>query len=448
MLAPLKIGAMVVAAAAGLVLVAVLLLVAIIPPDIQVSPGNGASEVKPDGQYLEISTSRWGASLATVQVKEALVAPDGSRVNERLLDGRVQDGRFVLADGSNPINADAEYQVTITGTVKELSLGGIQDAHREETHTFTTVTTPMPVIPDDGVMVKYGEEVTIAWNIPVRSFEYQLDGIANTMRLEEGGKVAKIALAKFEQGKEYPLRITAAVSNNDRELKAPVVSAVETAPALQVSFEPADGVAGASTETHPTIVFSEPVANPEKAQSLVTIEPQVEGRLNWVQPNRLEFVPNAPWDHLQDVTIRLKGGVQQLRGASGGFVEADAQGTFTTAPYKSIDVDITNQVVTLFENGKVVDSFLCSTGLSGTDTPLGDYTIYAKLAAVDMRGPGYFAPKVPWVMVFKGDYTMHGNYWATAFGRRSSHGCIGLPVDTAKYVYDWTPMGTPIHIHG
>ncbi|MHB1391081.1 MAG: L,D-transpeptidase family protein [Thermoleophilia bacterium] len=443
----MKIGAMVMAAAAGLVLLAVVLLVAIIPPGIHVSPGDGASEVKPDGQSLEISASRWGATLDTVQVKEAIVTPDGSRVNERLLDGHVQDGRFVLADGSNPLQADAEYQVTVTGTAKELSLGGIQDAHRKETHTFTTVTTPMPVIANDGVVVKYGDEVTIEWNIPVKSFEYKLDGIASTMRLENGGKVAKIALASFEQGKEYPLRITAAVSENDRELKAPIVTTVKTAPALTVAFEPADGTATASTDSHPTIVFSEAVANPEKAQALVTVDPQVAGHLNWAAPNRLEFIPDAPWDHLQDVTIRLKGGVQQLRGVSGGFVEADAQGSFTTAAYKSIDVDVTNQVVTLIEDGKVVDSYLCSTGAVGTDTPLGDYTVYAKLTAVDMRGPGYFAPKVPWVMVFKGDYTMHGNYWATSFGRRSSHGCVGLPVDTAKYVFGWTPMGTTIHIH-
>jgi lipoprotein-anchoring transpeptidase ErfK/SrfK len=83
----------------------------------------------------------------------------------------------------------------------------------------------------------------------------------------------------------------------------------------------------------------------------------------------------------------------------------------------------------------------------GTDTPIGDFTIYAKIASVDMRGPGYFAPHVPWVMVFKGDYTMHGNYWATAFGQRSSHGCVGLPVETAHSVYNWVDLGTPIHIH-
>jgi lipoprotein-anchoring transpeptidase ErfK/SrfK len=145
--------------------------------------------------------------------------------------------------------------------------------------------------------------------------------------------------------------------------------------------------------------------------------------------------------------MSISGGPSQLRGVGGGYLEDDASATFSISPYKTIDVDITNQVLTLYENGVAVESFDCSTGIGGHDTPLGDYTIYAKVNKTDMRGPGYFAPDVPWVMVFKGDYTIHGNYWATAFGQRSSHGCVGLPVSIAKKVYDWTPMGTPVHIH-
>lgn len=446
-LAPLKIGAIVVGSAAGLALVAFLLLVAIIPPGIHISPDDGASEIKPDGQSLEIHTSRWGATLDMVQVQEAVVAPDGSREKGKILDGHVQDDKYVLTDGSNPLRSDAEYTVTISGTVKQFGLGGVHDERVQETHTFTTVTTPMPIIAKDGVKVKYGEEVTIEWNIPVKSFEYKLEGIQSTMRLEEDGKVAVISLAKFEQGKEYPLSIISATSNNDRELKAPMAATVKTAAPLQATFDPADGATGASIEAHPTIVFSEPVSNPEKAQSIVTIEPQVEGKFNWVEANKLEFVPAAPWEHLQDVTLSLKGGPQQLRGIGGGYVESDVRSTFTTAPYKSIDVDISSQTLTMYENGVVVDTILVSTGTSGHDTPLGDYTIYAKLQKTDMRGPGYFAPAVPWVMVFKGDYTIHGNYWATAFGQPSSHGCVGMPVETAHRVYEWTPIGTPVHIH-
>ncbi|MDO8736795.1 MAG: L,D-transpeptidase [Thermoleophilia bacterium] len=434
-------------AVAALAVLATLALVVVLPPRISVSPGDGSSEIMPDDSELEISTSRWGASLATVAVKEAKIAPDGTRESERLLSGHLTDGRFVLEDGSSPLVADAEYTITVSGTVKEFGISGVTDTPVEQTLTFTTVTTPMPITPKDGLKVKYGEDVILEWNIPISDFEYSLEGIQSTSRLEDGGRVAHISLAKFEQGQAYPLKVTGATSSNGRELKAPVVSTVTTAPPLQPVFEPADGTSGVSTEAAPAIVFSEPVSNQDLARTLVSVEPKVDGTFSWPAPNRLEFKPTAAWDHLQDVTITLKGGPAGVRGVSGGFIEADSAATFTTAPAKSIDVSISEQRVTLYENGVAVDSFLCSTGNSGTDTPMGDYTIYAKMPAIDMRGPGYFAPKVPWVMVFKGDYTMHGNYWATAFGQRSSHGCVGLPVDTAKRVYDWTPIGTSIHIH-
>ncbi|MHB8793565.1 MAG: L,D-transpeptidase [Thermoleophilia bacterium] len=443
----IKLAVIIAGGVAALAVVATLLLVVVLPPRINVNPGDGSSEIIPDESGLEISTSRWGASLATVAVKESRIAPDGTRENERLLSGHLTDGRFVLEDGSSPLVADAEYSITITGTVKEFGISGITDSPVEQTITFTTVTTPMPIIPKDGLKVKYGEEVTLEWNIPISDFDYTLEGIQSTSRLEDGGRVAHIALAKFEQGKEFPLKVTGATSSNGRELKAPLVSKVTTAPPLQLVFEPTDGTSGASTEANPAIIFSEPVSNQDLARTLVTIEPKVEGTFSWPAPNRLEFKPTNAWDHLQDVTVSLKSGPQALRGISGGFLEADSTATFTTAPAKAIDVDISEQTVTLLENGVAVESFLASTGSSGTDTPLGDYTIYAKMSAIDMRGPGYFAPKVPWVMVFKGDYTMHGNYWATSFGQRSSHGCVGLPVETAKHVYDWTPIGTPIHIH-
>jgi lipoprotein-anchoring transpeptidase ErfK/SrfK len=49
--------------------------------------------------------------------------------------------------------------------------------------------------------------------------------------------------------------------------------------------------------------------------------------------------------------------------------------------------------------------------------------------------------------MFNGDYTIHGNYWATSFGAPSSHGCVGLPLDEAEYLYNWTPIGTIVSIH-
>lgn len=424
------------------------MLLVVFPPSIKVLPSDGQSEIDPARQQLEISTNMWGASIATVLVKEEKVAADGARYDSRVIDGIVKDGKFTLPDGSNPLVPDAEYTVTVTGTVKEIGLSGIRNTPVEESHVFTTITTPLPIIPETGVVVSYGQDAEIQWNTPIRSFDYSLAGIESTATIEGGeGTSVKIALASFTQGQSYQLTVNQAVSTNGRELQQPVMATLATAPALTVQIDPGDGVTGASTEAHPVLVFSEPVSNPEVIEQMVSVGPQADGSFSWLEPNRVEFVPAAPWDHLTDVTVSVKGGPDGLRGISGGYVESDVISTFTTAPYKLIDVNISTQTVTLYENGVPVEEYLCSTGLSSTSTPLGDYTIYAKLTKTDMRGEGYFAPDVPWVMVFMGDYTIHGNYWATAFGQRSSHGCVGLPVETAHHVFDWTPVGTPVHIH-
>jgi hypothetical protein len=365
-----------------------------------------------------------------------------------MLDGSVVDGKFVLSDGSNPMVPDAEYTVTVTGNVKEFSLTGFSDAVVDEKHTFTTVTTPMPIIPEEGLVVPYGEDAVLEWNIPISNFDYAIDGIESTAVVDGGeGEMVRISLAGFVQGQEYPFTIKAAESASGRQLQEPIVSTIATPPPLGIYVEPGGGATGASIEAQPTVLLSEPVSNPEMLDQLVTIEPAVEGTLSWVEPNLFQFIPDSPWDHLIDVTLSIKGGPDSLRGISGGFLETDVVSTFTTAPYKSIDVDVSNQVLTIYENGVLVDSFLCSTGLASTSTPLGDYTIYAKITKTDMRGEGYFAPDVPWVLVFMGDYTIHGNYWATAFGAPSSHGCVGLPVSTAEYLFEWAPLGTPVHIH-
>jgi len=28
-----------------------------------------------------------------------------------------------------------------------------------------------------------------------------------------------------------------------------------------------------------------------------------------------------------------------------------------------------------------------------------------------------------------------------------SHGCVNLPIDLAKYVYDWSPKGLEVSVH-
>jgi len=122
---------------------------------------------------------------------------------------------------------------------------------------------------------------------------------------------------------------------------------------------------------------------------------------------------------------------------------------------KWIDVNLSRQYLVAFEGNQVIWSGAVSSGRAGHETPTGTYSIFSKLVSDDMRGPDpdqpngeYFQPDVPWVMYFAGGgYAIHGVYWHNNFGTPMSHGCVGLPVGSANFIYNWAPIGTTIVIH-
>jgi lipoprotein-anchoring transpeptidase ErfK/SrfK len=132
----------------------------------------------------------------------------------------------------------------------------------------------------------------------------------------------------------------------------------------------------------------------------------------------------------------------------------------TTTPYhtitagnwpKWIEVNLTTKRLYAYQYGQVVNTFLVSAGKPSTPTPTGTFHIWEKFPSQTMSGADYVQPNVPWVNYFdnSGD-AIHGNYWraASVFGNsNTSHGCVGLPVTNAAWVYGWAPAGTPVIIH-
>ena len=121
---------------------------------------------------------------------------------------------------------------------------------------------------------------------------------------------------------------------------------------------------------------------------------------------------------------------------------------------RQIYVDTATQLVTAFEDEKPVLMARCSSGGSGTKTPLGKYRTFHKGPTIHMTndgeagaGPGYDLPGVPWVTFFTGTgFSFHGTYWHNDYGRPRSHGCVNLTPADAKFLYRWThpivPVGT------
>ena len=50
----------------------------------------------------------------------------------------------------------------------------------------------------------------------------------------------------------------------------------------------------------------------------------------------------------------------------------------------------------------------------------------------------YNLADVPWVMYYKGSYSIHGTYWHDNFGDARSAGCTNATQGDAKYIFDLT----------
>ena len=107
-----------------------------------------------------------------------------------------------------------------------------------------------------------------------------------------------------------------------------------------------------------------------------------------------------------------------------------------------VEVDLTNQQVYAYIGGNLIVSAPCVSGLAGTgrETPSGIYQIYYKQSPAVLRGEGYASPVSFW-MPFNGGIGLHDATWRSSFGGNiytydGSHGCINLPYDAAKTIYE------------
>ncbi len=120
-----------------------------------------------------------------------------------------------------------------------------------------------------------------------------------------------------------------------------------------------------------------------------------------------------------------------------------------TTGQKRIEIDLTNQRLYAYQDGRMVYNFLISTGKWGR-TPTGVFQIWIKLRYCKMEGGSkalrtyYYLPNVPYVMYFYNEkipswrgYGIHGTYWHSNFGHPMSHGCINLRTEDAGKLYYW-----------
>ena len=130
-----------------------------------------------------------------------------------------------------------------------------------------------------------------------------------------------------------------------------------------------------------------------------------------------------------------------------GVVKPSARPEGVGPTDKWIDVSLFEQTLAAYEGDRMVYATLLSSGLPGWNTDEGLFRIWLKAKITNMSGrsgfPDYYSLEdVPWTMYFDRDIAFHAAYWHDGFGFQHSHGCVNLPPQDARWLFDWaTPTG-------
>lgn len=229
--------------------------------------------------------------------------------------------------------------------------------------------------------------------------------------------------------------------------------------ALKVTFGPQKGTYGVGQPI--TAELNKPVRD-EKSRALVErslrvdSKPAVDGSWYWVDSTELHYRPKGYWPTQAKITAssRLEG-VKIRDGLWGG---SSKPLTISTGDRIVAVTDASAHSMTVYRNGKEINSMPVTTGKAGFETRNGIKVVLGKEYYVRMRGetigisegssdaydlPVYYATRVTW----SGEY-VHAAPWSVgAQGSANvSHGCTGMSTNNAAWFYDTVRQGDIVKV--
>lgn len=197
--------------------------------------------------------------------------------------------------------------------------------------------------------------------------------------------------------------------------------------------------------------------NPVMVQSEEKIEKQevetaaLEGEKVFSEPSSVQiFEPEAAMVESEIASLPL----ERNKDSKTKLEEAKKFAKPQILSGKYIDISLQYQNMVLFEDGKVLDAYLISSGKKGMDTPEGTFKIENKTPRAWSKKYSLWMPN--WMAIMpSGLIGIHElPIWpkgyqegASHLGTPVSHGCVRLGSGPAKRVFDWAEIGTPVIIH-
>ncbi len=107
-----------------------------------------------------------------------------------------------------------------------------------------------------------------------------------------------------------------------------------------------------------------------------------------------------------------------------------------------VEIDLTRQVLFLYEGGSLSKILPVSSGTAETPTPTGSYRIYRQATGWETSHLGRLYNS----QYFVGGYAIHGSLSVPNYP--ASHGCVRLPMSAAEWFPDHVGIGTPVYVLG
>lgn len=217
------------------------------------------------------------------------------------------------------------------------------------------------------------------------------------------------------------------------------------APFLPPSFNPSNGsMVGVAKPIY--IQFQRPIADRKMAEDAIHISsnPPVPGRFYWVTDTQLRWRPQDFWPSNTTVNIDAAG----------------TKSSFRTGDYLVATVDDKAHQMQVMRNGKLEKTFPVSMGKPDGkhETKNGTYYVLEKFPDIIMDSATYGVPNTSpegyklkvkdAVRIDNSGGFVHSAPWSVSAQGKSntSHGCINLSPENAKWFYDNFGSGDPVVI--
>jgi lipoprotein-anchoring transpeptidase ErfK/SrfK len=274
-------------------------------------------------------------------------------------------------------------------------------------------------------------------------------------------------------GRTYTLTLTSRGPNGVASTEASTFSTLQPSNQTKVSLTTTSEAALQDGGTYGvgTVVvahFDEHIADRAAAerQLKVTTNPPVQGSWFWVDSQNAHWRPEHYY--APGTTVSAEAKIYGISLGNGLFGQEDSRVSFRIGDAHVSIADDATKVVSVFNNGALVRTMPTSMGMGGTETigsqtislwtPPGIYTVLDKGNPVVMDSSTFGLPKnsrlgyretINYATKISTDgiylHQLDATVWAQGH-TDTSHGCLNLNGDNAKWFYDFSVPGDVVEV--